>query len=334
MKTKKLVPLIALAAVVAILGISLAFLKAGGEEETETGVALTDLDAGAVTAIAYTKTEDELSVALSRPATGEDAQWTLDGNPELPLDQGKVSAIATDLAGLKAVRELTDVTDTDGMGFDEPTMSFTLSGTDGASLGLTVGAKNDMTDAYYVKVDGKNSVYTVSTSDLASMCKTEKDLYAAQAMTDITTDDAVSMTLQTTGEELRFTKTDDTWTLDGDPEYALDQDVVSRMAQTVCDLKSTWSITNPEADSLYGLDAPSAVVTLRTADGKTVTCSFGTTDPVDSTACFMRCSSAPGVVYEVAADNLSAYAYTKSTLKAATPESAETAEAAADYPVS
>ena len=43
-------------------------------------------------------------------------------------------------------------------------------------------------------------------------------------------------------------------------------------------------------------------------------------------------TDAPGVVYEVAAENLSAFAVTKESLLAAA-DTAETAEAAAQYPV-
>ena len=69
-------------------------------------------------------------------------------------------------------------------------------------------------------------------------------------------------------------------------------------------------------------------MTLTGADGTSVTASFGATTPDDDSASYLRASTAPDVVYEIDADNLAAYAYTKATLQAATPETATGEDAA------
>lgn len=95
------------------------------------------------------------------------------------------------------------------------------------------------------------------------------------------------------------------------------------MASTICDLKTKWSVTEPQGDAVYGLDTPNAIVTLIASDGTSIQCSFGGNDAEDDTLCYLRSSGAAGVVYEVSTDALNAFAYDKAALEAeeeATPK--------------
>lgn len=336
MKTKKYLPLLVLAAVVVVLAIALAILSNLDEEEDDS-VALFDFDSSSVTALAYEK--DDTAQTLLQD---DSESWYLESDPTLPLEQDTVSSLVEQYVGLKAARDLGSGTETEDMGLDTPTMVFTL-GTDGADIAsaetassetatgetasgvytVTIGAENSITDSYYAKVSWNDHVYTISSSDLSDLVKTPEDLYEAQDITTLEADDVTAMTLQTSTETLNFTKNDDVWTLTDDPDYAVDQDIVEKMAATICDMETEMTITHPEDDSTYGLDEPQAVVTVTGSDGTTITCSFGNTSPEDSDVCYMRSSHATGVVYEVNADHLAAYSYTKDTLKASTEETAE-----------
>lgn len=336
MKTKKYLPLLILVAIVIVLGVALVLLN-NLDEDTDDSVALFDFDSASVTALAYRNAETEETLLQD-----EDENWYLEQDPTLPLDQDTAASLVEDYAGLKAARDLGAGTETEDMGLDEPTMVFTL-GTAGADIAsaetassetatgetasgvytVTIGAENSITEAYYAKVSWNDHIYTIDKSDLSDLIKTPQDLYEAQDITTLESDDVTGLTLETSGEILNFTKTDDTWTLTDDPNYAVDQDVVEKMAATICDMESEMTITHPDSDSVYGLDEPQAVVTVTGSDGTTITCSFGNVSDADSSVCYMRSSHTAGVVYEVNADHLSAFAYTKDTLKAATEETAD-----------
>lgn len=122
-----------------------------------------------------------------------------------------------------------------------------------------------------------------------------------------------------------FTKSEDVWTLDGDPDYALDQDAVNKMARTVCELQTKWTITAPESEEMYGLDSADVEVLLTFADGTELQVEFGALKPEDDTVCYLRSGTLPGQVQEVSAEYRSAYVFTKETL-AAPEETAETAQ--------
>lgn len=322
MNKKKLLPLGVLAAVVLLLAAALAVLSSLDADETEEGVALFSTPADSVTAIAYQ--DDESDVSLTK---NDDGSWTLDSDPKLPIDTDAVTEVLNGVTDMKAARSLEGSTlETAETGLDAPTMQFSFTA-EGANHTLIVGAENDIAGAYYVQVDG-GTLYTVDSSAFVGLCKTPRQLYEAQDITDIETSDVATMTLDTGDEVLSFTRdSDGNWTLDGDPDYALDQDTVSRMSSTICSLTTDWSITSPTADDQYGLDHPNAIVRLTATDGRTVTCTFGSTDPDDEDVAYLRASTDESVVYEIAANHLSCFAYNKESLKAATPETA-TAETA------
>ena len=331
MKAKKYMPLIVLAAVVVVLGAALVFLNSL-EEEEETGIPLLDFEASSVTALSYRNSETEATLLQD-----EEDTWYLDQDADLPLDQDSVSSLVEEFAALQAVRDLGTETDTENMGLDDPAMVFTI-GVDGADIAsaetatgetaagvytVTIGSENSVTEAYYAKVSWNDHIYTIDAGSLSGLIKTPRELYKAQDITDLEEDEVTSLTLQTSGESMTFTCSDGTWTLDSDPDYALNQDAIEKMAATICSLETEMAITHPDDDSVYGLDDPQAVVTVTGSDGTIITCSFGNVSDSDTDVCYMRSSHTAGVVYEVNADHLAAFAYTKETLQAATEETAE-----------
>lgn len=349
MKQKRYLPLFILVGVVVVLGILLALLS-GLDEEEETSVPLFALSADEVTGLAYVDAESEVTLLKA------DDAWTMSQDPTLPLDTDTVDTLASDVAQLSALRDLGDEAATDDMGFDEPTMVICLatddvepttqvstveSAEDGTSTAetasaetavpdgmylLTVGTLNDITDAYYAKAEWNGHVYTIASADLSSLLKTPRQLYASQDITDLESDDITQMTLATPTETLSFTQSDGVWTLTDDPEYTLDQDAVEKMAATICALTTEYTITAPEADSVYGLDAPDAIVSVQAADGTTLTCTFGAVTEADDSLCYLRSSHTAGVVYEVNADHLAAFAQTKESLKGEEEATAESAD--------
>lgn len=336
MKAKKYMPLAVLAAIVVVLGVALVALNSL-EEEEETGISLFDFTSDTVTALSYCNSDTEVTLL-------QEDDWYLSQDETLPLDQDTVGSLVEEYSALQAVRDLGTEAETEDMGLDDPTMVFTL-GTDGADIAsaetatgetatgvytVTIGAENSVTGAYYVKVSWNDHIYTVDSTSLSGLVKTPRELYKAQDITDLEEDEVTTLTLQTSGEAMTFTNEDGTWTLQDDPDYALNQDAIDKMAATICSMETEMTITHPDSDSVYGLDDPQAVVTLTGSDGTTITCSFGNVSADDSDVCYMRSSHTAGVVYEVNADHLAAFAYSKETLQSATEESATEEEDSSD----
>ena len=97
---------------------------------------------------------------------------------------------------------------------------------------LTVGAENTVTDACYAKASWTDRLYTIASEDLVNLCRTPRQLYEEQAITSLEEDDLTAMTVELPGETLDFRYDADAgaWTLADDPDYALDQNIVTKMA--------------------------------------------------------------------------------------------------------
>ena len=190
---------------------------------------------------------NNVEVSLLKGSDG----WLLADDPSLPLDQTKVQSLVEDYANLKAQRKLegNDLAELPAKS-DTPQMTITL-GAGEETVDLTVDQLNSVADVYYV-YDESGAAYTVRRSDLATLNKSPRDLYKAQTLTDKTTDDVAAMQVN----DLTFTCTDGIWALADDPDYALTQSSVRKMAGTILEMQTAWTITAPDADSAYGLDAP------------------------------------------------------------------------------
>ena len=331
MKKNKLLPLVILAAVVAMLGILLAVLTLQGNAETDTALPLCSFAVDDIDTLSYAG--NNLDITLLKSSTGD---WMLDSDPTLPLDQTKVSSLVESYANLSAQRKLegSDLSELPEKS-DTPQMTITIRAGD-KTVNLTVDQLNSVADVYYV-YDDSGAAYTVKRSDLSSLNKSERDLYKAQSLTDKTLDDVASMQVN----DLAFTQTDGTWTLTDDPDYALTQSAVKKMASTILSMQTAWTITTPDADSAYGLDSPDVTAVLTFTDGTSLTVRLGADIPAqsDSTSseslCYLASDGAPTVVYEVNADHKAAYAVTRESLHddTATAETADSGDVVAQYPV-
>lgn len=326
MNRKKMLPLLVLAAGVLVLAILLAVLELSQANQQSQGIALCSFPVEKIDAISYSGNNTEVS--LRKSSNGD---WMLESDPALPVDQNVAGTMVQNLAALTATRQLqaAELAEIPAKS-DTPLMVFTVTSGE-TTRTLTVDQANDVAEIYYV-YDETGNAYTVIQSDINELCKTPRGLYKAQTLTDKTLDDVATMQVG----ELNFVQTDGNWTLSEEPDYPLDQSAVKKMANTICGVRTAWTITAPDADSVYGLDTPDVTATVTFTDGTNLTVRFGDLTQSDDSLCYIASSDAPTVVYEGDADYKTAFAVTKDSLydAAATAESAtEEDNIVAEHPV-
>ncbi len=325
MNRKKVLPLLVITVAVALLAAALVLLKSGQGTEETAGMLLCPFTAEQTDHLSYQGNNTDVTLLK-----GSEGNWMLDSDPALPLDQTTVEGLVEKFVGLTAQRSLsTDELAEIPARSDTPLMVFSLASGE-ESWTLTVDQLNEVADVYYV-YDEAGNAYTIARADLSGLCKDPRDLYAPQTLTEQSSDDVVALQV----ENLHFVYQEDTWLLEDDPEYPLDQSAVKKMVNTICGLQTAWSITAPESDAAYGLDSPDVTAVLAFADGSTLTVRFGSLVPEDDTLCYLASSEAASVVYEVDADHKNAFAVTKESLydEEATAETAQEGDVIAQYPV-
>ena len=80
------------------------------------------------------------------------------------------------LANLTSQNEIAAGEDESEYGLDKPSMTITVTLSDGAEHSVEIGSLNAMLQAYYIRVDHSDTLYTMSETDYDLLCKTDTDL--------------------------------------------------------------------------------------------------------------------------------------------------------------
>ncbi len=80
------------------------------------------------------------------------------------------------LANLTSKNEISAGEDESEYGLDKPAMTITVTLSDGAEHSVEIGSLNAVIQAYYIRVDHSDTLYTMSETDHDLLCKTDTDL--------------------------------------------------------------------------------------------------------------------------------------------------------------
>lgn len=134
----------------------------------------TDADTADTAAEADSETDDSESDAA-------DAEISEAGNSEestgtsYEVNSSVANEILERLAKLTSSNEVNHVTDMESYGLDAPVLTVTITLQDDTRHTVEVGSRNEMISAYYIRVDGGDTVYTLSDSDYSLLNKTDTD---------------------------------------------------------------------------------------------------------------------------------------------------------------
>lgn len=254
---KRSVKLILLALVLVALAACYALaVRTGDKPEAgeETGsYPLSALTAEDMTALSWTYDGE------SRRFEKNGSVWVNADDASFPVNQQALGTMASRIAGLTAVRKLTDVEALSVYGLEEPVLRVTAEGPDGAT-DYALGDATPFADGYYLSVSGDDAVYTIETSLESAFDKTLLDLAQMETLPD-----AQDATRICVGEALDATLGEDgAWrdTLTGE---LLNGEAVASLVEDAQTL--SWSaLVAVSADDAaltdYGLDAAATRVTL------------------------------------------------------------------------
>lgn len=117
-----------------------------------------------------TETSDDASTEGEETDSDEEASVTYEVN------SSTANEILETLARLTSSNEVNHVTDMQPYGLDAPILTVTITLQDDVEHTLEVGSRNEMISAYYIRVDGGDTVYTMSDSDYSLLNKTDTDV--------------------------------------------------------------------------------------------------------------------------------------------------------------
>ena len=265
---KKLIVLSGALAVVLVLylGVTLVTRHIDNKNavtETQGTFRATTFTADEIHSITWTSLGNEYTITKS------DDGWTLNDHEGFRLNQEDAEAMADAVSALKATRRLDGGVEDGDYGLAEPALTVKVALNDGSEVTLAEGDKNDVTEAYYLRVTADEShVYTVEADLQSAFDQKLSELFVQEALPSLG-EEGQRIVLTCADDEVVLVRREDDagdshWyeeTADG--ARALDEEAVQSLYDDICDF--TWYELvewNADADALtgYGFDAPTAVV--------------------------------------------------------------------------
>lgn len=240
-------------------------------------------------------TADRITRLAIRDAEGgevalekKNGAWVLPAADDYPCEASRVSDFLQKLAGLKADRLVTETEQSHGrlkVADDDYERMITFTLDDGTGYTLFLGTAPTY-QVSHVRVAGQNEVYLVSGFGITDASSAPMAWVNIEYVS-IPQDRIEKLTIQNDKGTLIFHRGEDgTWQMEGLAEdEKLDQNLVLAMVGRL----ESWPMTEPlgkEAKPEYGMDDPSAVVTIEAKDdagqAKTYTLTIGAKDADNS----------------------------------------------------
>lgn len=286
--TKFILLVAALAVCVGLYFLAGSFTKKQEEKLVEPEAETIDISAGAeedITALSWTYYDETLT--LERQEDG----WVCAEDTTCPIDGDKVSSLLSAVSGLSATATIEDAAELSEYGLVEPSLIVTVSTAAGETI-YKLGNENAVTGAYYLLIDGSETVYTVdSTLDVAfarsldSLVKLESPPSDIAEITGLAVEiDGAVRELVYLADSAGVSYSDQLhwFAVEEDTYTALDTDKVTSLYETITGITftscETWNATDAELEG-YGLTRPQGRVELTYTDesgaSKTFTLLFG-----------------------------------------------------------
>lgn len=289
-RSKKLLALVlALAALVGCYALAVRVGRKQDTAQTQGSYPLCEIAAQDMTALDWTYGDAHWRFVRNGSV------WVNADDASFPVNQEAIDAMASRIAGLTAVRELTNADDLSVYGLQDPVLTVTAEGPDGA-VTCSLGAATPFEDGYYVLVDGKDAIYTVETSFESTF---DRDITQLAQMQTIP--EAQDVTRIVVGETLDATLGEDGIWRDSVTGEALDGEAVSSLVDDAQSLSwSTLVAVSADDDALegYGLGTQATRLTLYSGEKQTRTLLLGGTDEDENRYARLPDSSMVYTLYE------------------------------------
>lgn len=241
-----------------------------------------DVEAERVTSLAITGADGQ-SIKLARAGD----EWVLPDAGDYPVEEGKAPALLDKIAGLETGRLVTQTSGSHkrlGVAEDGFERLVELELDDGTHHRLYVGTSPSFS-VIHVRADGQDEVYLASDLSTIDVGVLATD-WTGRNYLSVPRDQVVTLTLENENGRFEFSKEGDVWTMQG---LAEDEILNEAAVQTLLSRATSVSMLRPlgqEEMAEYGLENPSATVTLRTrSEGggeKVYTLRVGAQDPEDN----------------------------------------------------
>ncbi len=263
--------LVLLAVLVVAVGAWLLVTQLADDEtaEEETDTTLVQVSGDDIQSLSWISDGEEISFERSGDS------WEYPADPSFPTDQSQLQTLVDAVSTVTSTRTIAGVTDFSQYGLDDPALTLTVNYKDGSQNVYALGNQNNITDDYYMRMDGGSDVQLVDKDLHDDFAVT---LYSLAVMESIPSmDTPLGLHLDTGAEPFDLVYLEDSSgvTYSDEFHWFQDQNGSYRTVDTYTVLTFISDLENLEWQSLvdyhadetalsdYGLDSPAAVLTVR-----------------------------------------------------------------------
>lgn len=159
-------------------------------------VKVTDVDTDSMEELSYTNGSTTMDF------TKKDGTWYVKDDQDFPLAQSSVESMVNSAGQLTAVRKLDDIDELSDYGLDQPQYTITLTNENGSKTELLVG--NATGEDYYVKAEGKDTVYTIDSTLVQGLVFKLDDLLQMETFPAISASNITKVVITQNGTETTY----------------------------------------------------------------------------------------------------------------------------------
>lgn len=236
-------------------------------------VSIFKTDKDNITTLAVT-TPEEGTYALTK----EGEVWIVNNDPSIRISQSRVDTLLYECASITGRDKLAEnVQDLSQYGLDQPQRVVKITLSDGRTTTVLIGNVALENSVAYLMLEGENTVYTKSASGCDSLAMPLSKLLDTSVYT-IDSEDIGGITLEKPGAEPVRLIRENTAAPDAEePAYvwkmeaplqkeASDYMIGEKLLKNIVTQTAVQVISDPAADSAYGLDQPQAVYSIWNLD--------------------------------------------------------------------
>lgn len=169
--------------IVAYFGIGVYNDAQAQKEEEEQTIVVTDFDYEDVVAFSY-----DYNDATYTFSKNEDV-WTYDSKPGFDVDETLIEDMLATAGSLLGEEKITEYETVETYGFDDPQKTVSLTFSDGTTMIIQVGDYNDIVGAYYLMIEGEDTLYMADSTLLATYEVSYTSLEYVEEETEESTED-------------------------------------------------------------------------------------------------------------------------------------------------
>lgn len=145
--------------------------------------------------------------------TKKNGKWYYTKNKDYPLIQSSINSIVSPFQNMEAVRKLGKGDSLSDYGLDHP--SYTIHVKDKGGNRTTFYIGNETGDNYYLTIDDKSTIYTISSNSISSLSSSLSDLIKTDSFPALSTGNLKKVVITKNGKATIYSSTSKKNSLDG-----------------------------------------------------------------------------------------------------------------------